>query len=105
MALLPKAVTFARFRSAITATKGNFRRLSDLALVGIGFAKLWGEDSFYAECQKLRMNALWWSKVSINFHFLMMTSLLPMMTSLLPMMTSLLPMMTSLPPMMTSLPP
>lgn len=53
---------FMRFRKAIAATKKNYGRLAELALVGMGFAKLWAQEGFLSECHTLRTNATWWAE-------------------------------------------
>ena len=54
---------FARFRKAISATKKSYARLSELAIIGIGFAQLWSQDGFLQECQQLGKNASWWAEL------------------------------------------
>jgi hypothetical protein len=62
--VLELAAAFKCYSSAVSATKRNFKQLSELAIVGAGFAKLHKEDALRGECEKLHGNARWWTRLS-----------------------------------------
>lgn len=70
LTVLEMQPAFGCYQSAIVASKRNFRQLSELAIIGAGFSKLWKQVELRAECEKLHKNALWYttlSELSISF--------------------------------------
>ena len=63
LSLLPMQVGFQKFRDSIALTKKEFAKLSHLALVGVGFATMWQEAAFLAECRQLSLNSTWWGRL------------------------------------------
>eukprot|EP00050_Salpingoeca_kvevrii_P009112 m.307220 g.307220 ORF g.307220 m.307220 type:complete len:2402 (-) comp19836_c0_seq1:32-7237(-) len=64
MAVLPLEGAFKTFRASISQAKRNFRRISELAILGVGFSWLWQQQEFLEECNTLSKNAEWWHRLT-----------------------------------------
>jgi hypothetical protein len=64
LADLPVTQGFQAFQVAVSGAKKQYSKLLDLARVGTGFAVLWSERTFLAECKQLMVNAEWWKTLT-----------------------------------------
>ena len=50
---------FTAFRESVSATKKDYSKLNELALVGVGFSIMWNQAVSLAECKQLRLTSQW----------------------------------------------
>ncbi len=64
MLSLREQSAFEAFQYCVSCVLGDTSRVRQVACVGMAVADLWGgQQTFLEECQRMRINAVWWQRL------------------------------------------